>query len=114
MGRGDIHGRARVDPRAPSAFGVCDNCGEWRNLSDLAWEYQWHGPMLMRTGFRVCFDKCLDTPQPQLKPIILPIPDPQPVPNPRPELANTNNGTPLYASAGALTVRGVAPGVTTT
>lgn len=81
----NAHGRARVDTRNPSAWGVCDNCSEWRNLSDLAWEEQWMGPNLMRTGFRVCRDRCLDVPQPQLRTIILP-PDPIPVRDPRPEL----------------------------
>ena len=85
MSYSNAHGRARVDPRNPQAFGCCDNCGEWRNLADLAWEQQWMGPNLLRTGFRVCRDRCLDVPQPQLRTIILP-PDPIPVRDPRPEL----------------------------
>lgn len=45
---------------------------------------EFFGPQLAWTGFLVCPDKCLDVPQPQNIPLILP-PDPVPVKNPRPE-----------------------------
>lgn len=51
---------------------------------------QWRGPRLMKTGFLV--DKsCLDVPQQQLRPRILPT-DPVPIFNPRPEFYAFENG----------------------
>jgi len=84
MGFGDIHGRASVDANAPTAFGVCDDCGEWYNLSNLRWQLEYRGLGLARTGFRKC-PSCMDVPQPQLKPVIIPTPDPKPVLDARPE-----------------------------
>ncbi|MBN9433991.1 MAG: hypothetical protein J0I45_16290 [Bosea sp.] len=78
-----FHGRANVDPDNPQAFAVCDRCGFWYNLVDLQWQYQYAGPVLQNTRFKVC-RPCLDIPQPQLKPRILP-PDPAPVFDPRPQ-----------------------------
>lgn len=78
-----FHGHARVNPRAPEAFAVCDRCSGWYNLVDLQWQYQWAGPNLQNLRLLVC-RKCLDIPQPQLKPRILP-PDPMPKLNARPE-----------------------------
>lgn len=75
--------RARVNTSHPEAFGICDRCGFVRNLDDLVWQQEWRGNQLMRTGFRVCPDTCLDVPFQLDRPIFLP-PDPPPVPNPRP------------------------------
>lgn len=77
------HGRARIDPRRPSALGVCDRCGSLYNLVDLSWQYQWRGTNLQNIRQLVC-QSCYDLPQEQLKLIILP-PDPVPVMNARPE-----------------------------
>jgi hypothetical protein len=77
------HGHAQVDPNNPRAFGICDRCGFQYNLHKLQWQYQWAGTMLVNRQFLVC-DTCLDTPQPQLRAIILP-PDPMPIFNARPE-----------------------------
>lgn len=77
------HGRAQVNPDSPRAFGVCDTCGFLYNLRELRWQFQYTGPTLVNLRFLVC-DACYDTPQPQLKPVILP-PDPIPVANPRVE-----------------------------
>ena len=111
----NAHGRARVDPRSPQAFAVCDNCGEWVNRVDLRAEQQWMGPELRPTGFLVC-DRCLDVPQQQFRTIIMP-PDPVPVDQPRPEIPapaidvlldtqslvlTDNSGMPLYAFATSL------------
>lgn len=82
MGFGDIHGKAKVNPRAPRAFGRCDFGGETRNLHELRKQYEWAGTHLIWTGMLVC-DEHYDDPQPQLKAIRLP-PDPVPVKNPRP------------------------------
>lgn len=83
MGFGSISGRARTSTTNPEAFGVCDRCGGWRNLNRLSFQYQWAGPQLQNTRLLVC-RRCLDTPNEQLRTIVLP-PDPLPVLNARPE-----------------------------
>lgn len=83
------HGRARVDPTAPSAFAICDDCGmEWLR-SELYAERQWYGTRIQDTGFLVC-SQCLDVPQEQLRTIILP-PDPIPVSQPRPDFLTASD-----------------------
>lgn len=77
-----FHGRAHVSTTHPTAWGQCDRCNFLYNLQDLSWQYQWAGPNLQNLRVLVC-DICLDEPQPQLKPRILP-PDPMPVYNARP------------------------------
>ena len=77
------HGRARVDARSPRAFAVCDRCGFLYNHKDLHWQYDFRGRSLANLRILVC-DICEDTPQPQLKPRIIP-PDPMPIMNARPE-----------------------------
>ena len=77
------HGRARVDARSPRAFAVCDRCGFLYNHKDLHWQYDFRGRSLANLRILVC-DTCEDTPQPQLKPRIIP-PDPMPIMNARPE-----------------------------
>lgn len=78
-----FHGHARVNPEAPSAFGVCDRCGRLFNLSDLMWQHDWRGTRLANLRIRVCSED-LDKPFPFFRPVILP-PDPVPVKDPRPE-----------------------------
>ncbi len=77
-------GRGNVSARQPVALAVCDRCGFTYNRTDLVWDYQWSGVKLQNLRLLVCTTNCLDTPQPQLKTIVIP-PDPLPVPNPRPE-----------------------------
>lgn len=77
-------GRARTSAKAPSAFGVCDRCGQWYNLTDLVWQTDWRGTALQNLWIRVCKRTCLDVPQQQLRAIQLPA-DPVPVWQPRPE-----------------------------
>jgi len=77
------HGRAEVDPRRPSPFGICDRCGALENLENLRWQYQYAGVGLVNLQLLVCAP-CMDVPQPQLTATILP-PDPEPVFNARPE-----------------------------
>jgi len=91
-------GRAHVDPNNPRAFAVCDRCGIWSQLNHLNWQYQYAGPRLQNLRLLVC-DICLDTPQPQLKPRILP-PDPVPVMNARPELFDIDNETFIVTNSG--------------
>lgn len=76
-------GRARVNPNHPVSFAVCDRCSFWYSITDLSWQFQYAGPSLQNLHLLVCRD-CLDIPQPQLKPRILP-PDPMPTLNARPE-----------------------------
>jgi hypothetical protein len=92
-------GRARVNPRAPEAFGRCDRCGFWWNLRNLQYQYDYQGgPRLVNLRLRVC-PPCYDKPAEFLKPLILP-PDPLPVVDPRTEPfaydnSNTNVPPPL-------------------
>lgn len=74
--------RTRVDPAAPEAAGICDRCGFEYNLCDLPFQFDYRGDSLQSLGIRVC-ERCLDIPQQQLRPKIVP-PDPDPVPNSRP------------------------------
>jgi hypothetical protein len=73
---------ARVDPQNPEAWAVCDHCGFYRNRSDLVWQYEWGGMHLYNKEILVCRERCYDTPQEQLRTIILP-PDPPPIVNAR-------------------------------
>lgn len=77
------HGHARVSASHPEAMGVCDRCGGWYPHRDLAWQFQWIGRQLQNIRRLVC-PSCMDTPQQQLKTILLP-PDPVPIMNARPE-----------------------------
>lgn len=81
MGYGSISGRAITNPDAPRAFAVCDRCGMWYNHDQLQWQYDYRGRMLQNIRILVC-EECLDDPQPQLKPRLLP-PDPLPIANAR-------------------------------
>lgn len=77
------HGHFNVNAAAPTARGICDRCGFAYQLSELSWQFQWAGPRLQNIRLLVC-KGCLDIPNPQLKPRILP-PDPVPRMNARPE-----------------------------
>lgn len=74
-------GHARVHPRYPTSFGVCDRCGMLYNLQALKFQFDYRGMQLQSTGFKVC-PSCTDIPSPQRRPIVLP-PDPVPLRNPR-------------------------------
>lgn len=76
-------GRGRVSMRSPQALAVCDRCNFTCNHVDLQWDYQWSGEKLQNLRLLVC-KQCADTPQPQLKTIIIPA-DPVAILNPRPE-----------------------------
>jgi len=83
MGYASKAGRARTDVNNPKAFAVCDRCGIWYNHSDLNWQFDYRGRTLQNIRILVC-EICMDEPQPQLKPRIIP-PDPLPVLNARTE-----------------------------
>jgi hypothetical protein len=52
-------GRATLDPENPRAFGMCHRCRFQYNLSDLAWQYDWFGPKIVRKHLLVC-PTCMD------------------------------------------------------
>jgi len=83
MGYASRSGRARTSARNPRAFGVCDRCALWYNHQNLKWQYDWAGASLINKRILVC-DTCYDTPQNQLRAIVLPA-DPVPIINPRTE-----------------------------
>ena len=74
-------GRASVSSRNPSAFAICDRCGFLYNHNRLQWQFDYAGAGLINKRILVC-SPCLDTPQNQLRSIVLPA-DPVPILNPR-------------------------------
>jgi hypothetical protein len=70
-----------LNPNKPRALGVCDYCGQSWHLEQLLDQYQFGGFGQINLHFRVC-PRCYDTPQEQLRAIVLP-PDPIPARNPR-------------------------------
>lgn len=104
------HGHAHVDSGYPRAFAVCDRCNFLYNHDQLRWQFQWAGPTLQNLRILVC-QSCMDTPQIQLKTIILP-PDPVPITNPRQEqydlemtsFMNTLTGPPSMATSSGVYV----------
>jgi len=94
------HGRARVSSKNPRAFGICDRCGFLMNHIDLRWQYDWAGASLINKRILVCAH-CEDTPQEQLRAIILPA-DPVPIMNPR--VQDFANDEIDYLSTNAPTV----------
>lgn len=87
MGFGNRTGRARIDPKRPTAQAVCDRCGVRYLLNDLSRQFQWTGPALQDLGILVCAS-CNDVPQEQFRTVVLP-PDPVPRINPRPDVYTT-------------------------
>jgi len=77
------HGRAKVSTKNPQAFGICDRCGLLYNHTDLRWQFDWAGATIINKRILVC-RICEDTPQEQLRAIVLPA-DPVPIMNPRTE-----------------------------
>lgn len=77
------HGRAKVSARSPRAFAICDRCGFLYNHQHLRWQFGWAGPNIINKRMLVC-SRCEDTPQEQLRTIVLPA-DPTPINNPRVE-----------------------------
>lgn len=76
-------GRARTSARNPQAHAICDRCGTRLNHVDLSWQFDWAGAGLINKRILVC-NNCTDTPQQQLRSIVLPA-DPPVVMNARPE-----------------------------
>lgn len=91
MGYASKAGRARISARNPRALAICDRCGLTYNHVNLQWQYDWRGASLQNLRILVC-DSCLDTPQQQLRSIVVPA-DPVPIMNPRTQdwaVAETN------------------------
>ena len=74
-------GRASVSSRSPRSFAICDRCGFLMNHDRLQWQFDYAGAGLINKRILVC-SPCLDTPQNQLRSIVLPA-DPVPILNPR-------------------------------
>lgn len=85
-----FHGRATVSATSPRAWGICDRCYLLYDRSALVLQYEWRGNSLKSLGIYVCTVTCLDKPQQQLRPQILP-PDPVPILQPRPESYGQDN-----------------------
>ena len=83
MGYASRSGRARTSAKNPQAFAICDRCAIWYNHVNLRWQYDWAGASLINKRILVC-NTCYDTPQEQLRAIIIPA-DPVPIVNPRVE-----------------------------
>lgn len=81
MAYASLSGRARTNPSSPSAHAICDRCGSRYNFVDLQWQYDWRGAALQNLRILVC-KPCLDTPQEQLRSIVVPA-DPTPIVNAR-------------------------------
>jgi hypothetical protein len=77
-------GRARISSTNPQALAICDRCGFTYNHVDLAWQFDYAGAGLINKRILVC-NSCMDTPQEQLRAIVLPA-DPTPIVNPRVEV----------------------------
>ena len=95
------HGRASVSSKNPRAFGICDRCGFLYNHDQLQWQFDYAGAGLINKRILVC-SPCLDTPQNQLRAIVLPQ-DPTPIQNPRVQDYATAETTTLAVSQGAQT-----------
>ena len=93
-------GRARVSSKNPQALAICDRCGFTYNHVDLAWQFDWGGASLINKRILVC-QPCNDTPQNQLRAIVLPA-DPTPIMNPRTE--NFAEAETDYVTVNAPTV----------
>lgn len=83
MGYASRLGRARISARSPQAAAVCDRCGRVLNHVDLSWQFDWAGAGLINKRLLVC-GHCTDTPQQQLRSIVLPA-DPPVIMNARPQ-----------------------------
>ena len=104
MGYASKSGRAHTNPSNPQAFAICDRCNFTYNHVNLRWQFDWRGTSLQNIRLLVC-DTCYDTPQDQLRAIVVPA-DPVPIQNPRTfnyAVAETSNratsGTVLVPTA---------------
>jgi hypothetical protein len=100
------HGKyAVVDPTDPEAFAQCDRCGFWRNRSDLVWQTGWAGQHIYNIQVLVCKERCFDTPNEQLRTIVLP-PDPPPIINARPPNFTYEESGPVQSTLASDVLQG--------
>lgn len=79
-------------------LGQCDLCAFVFHLDELQYQMEYRGMQLQSTGWLRC-PPCMDIPQPQMKPIILP-PDPVSVQNARPVNYDQANNDYLATQGG--------------
>lgn len=101
MGYASQSGRARTSSRNPQAHAICDRCGFRYNHVDLRWQYDWRGASMQNIKLLVC-DDCYDTPQQQLRSIVVPA-DPSPIINARTQDFVTAETNTRYTSGSTLT-----------
>lgn len=77
------HGKAKVNPGNPEAFGICDRCRSLYNRRELKYQTVRNGNQLQPTRIAVC-RMCIDIPRPPSNRAIPP--DGQPIKNARPEV----------------------------
>lgn len=77
------NGAARVNPRNPSAFGICDRSGFRVNHCTLSWQLEWSGSQLQNKRLLVR-PQSIDEPNEQLRSYAVRA-DPIPISDPRPE-----------------------------
>lgn len=96
MGYASKAGRAQTSSRNPRAFAVCDRCGMWYNHDRLRWQFDWRGASIQNIRILVC-DHCYDTPQEQLRAIVVPA-DPTAILNARVEAYAQDETNNRYTS----------------
>jgi len=104
------HGRAQISATRPRALGICQRCGFKYNHDRLRWQFQYGAMRLINLRILVC-DTCYDTPQIQLRTILLP-PDPVPIEYPVPENysnADSGVGKKFTASSAGITTSDATP-----
>jgi hypothetical protein len=114
MAYASIAGRARTSASNPQAHAICDRCGFRYNHVDLSWQYDWRGASMQNTRILVC-GTCMDTPQDQLRAIVVPA-DPTPIVQARVQdfaQAETNYQTISQATVYDPTTGIPIPGTTT-
>lgn len=79
-------GAARVNPRNPQAFAICDRSGFRVNHNALSWQHEWRGNQLQNLRLLVR-QRSLDAPNEQLRAYAVPA-DPLPIANPRPDMSD--------------------------
>lgn len=81
MGMSSLVGHASTDIGNPIASAICDICGFRYNHNKLNFEHEWAGNDVINLRLLAC-PTCLDTPNEQLRSLVLP-PDPIPTKDPR-------------------------------
>jgi len=97
MAYASIAGRCHADANNPISQSVCDRCGIWTPHNQMKFQMDYRGRQLTNIRVFVC-DLCTDTPQPQLKPRVIPV-DPLPTPNARTEPYLYDESNNRYTSA---------------